>query len=125
MLTSSTGMRERASSMNRASMPSYRPQAKISWPQPVYLAALAMEESGSSEGPTIRDAMRSVSRTGTSFTAAQFKDAVAAIKSDQDIDYDGASGPVDFDSAGDVTAPYDIWQVKNGAVTIIENAITP
>ena len=41
MLTSSTGMRERASSMNRASMPSYRPQAKISWEQPVYLAALA------------------------------------------------------------------------------------
>ncbi len=41
MLTSSTGIRDRASSMNRVSIPSYRPQAKMSCCDLVYRAALA------------------------------------------------------------------------------------
>ncbi len=91
----------------------------------VYLAALAMELGGSAEGKAIRDAMRLVSSEGTPFAAAKFKEAVVALKSDQNIDYDGASGPVDLDGKGDVSAPYDIWQVKNGAVTVTESSITP
>ncbi|MGA9521122.1 MAG: ABC transporter substrate-binding protein [Myxococcaceae bacterium] len=91
----------------------------------VYLAALAMEQGGKAESAAIRDALRSVSAGGTPFGAGQFKDAVAAIKAGQDIDYDGASGPVDFDEAGDVSAPYDIWQVKNGAIVVTEPSVNP
>ena len=29
-----------------------------------------------------------------------------------DIDYDGASGPVDLDESGEVVGPYEIWALE-------------
>ncbi len=91
----------------------------------VFLAALAMEKAGAATGAAIRDALGSVSAEGAPFGAGQFKEAVAALKAGQDIDYVGASGPVDFDAAGDVSGPYDIWKVENGALIIAEPSVEP
>jgi ABC-type branched-subunit amino acid transport system substrate-binding protein len=92
----------------------------------VYLVALAMAAAGKSDGVSIRDKMAAVSGPpGTKYTAAQFKEAVAAVKAGNDIDYDGASGPVDMDANGDVVGPYDVWKVSGGAFTYVERGVNP
>ena len=40
-----------------------------------------------------------------------------AIDEGKGIDYQGLSGPVDFDDYGNITSPFQILQVKNGAFT--------
>jgi ABC-type branched-subunit amino acid transport system substrate-binding protein len=65
----------------------------------VILAALAAEQAGKTDGTSIRDNMISVSSGGTKCTT--FADCKALIASGTDIDYDGVSGPVEFDANGD------------------------
>lgn len=48
----------------------------------------------------------------TSFEAGK-----KAIDEGKGIDYQGLSGPVDFDDYGNITSPFQILQVKNGAFT--------
>lgn len=48
----------------------------------------------------------------TSFEAGK-----AAIDAGKGIDYQGLSGPVDFDDYGNITAPFQILQVQDGAFT--------
>jgi branched-chain amino acid transport system substrate-binding protein len=89
----------------------------------MYLLALAIEAAGKADGPAIRDQMTAVSSGGTVFTPATLKEALSAARAAQDINYEGASGSVDFDTNGDVLGGYDIWQVKAGAVTVTESAV--
>jgi ABC-type branched-subunit amino acid transport system substrate-binding protein len=65
----------------------------------VVLIALAAEQGGASDGKTIRDNLQSVSRDGTKCTT--FADCKALIAEGTDIDYDGVSGPIEFDQNGD------------------------
>jgi branched-chain amino acid transport system substrate-binding protein len=65
----------------------------------VVLIALAAEQGGASDGKTIRDNLQSVSRDGTKCTT--FADCKALIAEGTDIDYDGISGPIEFDQNGD------------------------
>ena len=81
------------------------------------LACLAIQKAGSADArATIRDALYSVSSPpGTAFSPAKVADALAAIKAGQEVDYDGASGPVDFDEFGEVLAGYVVSRVKSGS----------
>jgi ABC-type branched-subunit amino acid transport system substrate-binding protein len=65
----------------------------------VVLIALAAEQAGASDGQSIRDNLISVSRDGTKCTT--FAECKALIAEGTDIDYDGLSGPIDFDQNGD------------------------
>jgi branched-chain amino acid transport system substrate-binding protein len=65
----------------------------------VVLIALAAEQGGATDGATIRDNLISVSRDGTKCTT--FAECKALIAEGTDIDYDGVSGPIDFDQNGD------------------------
>ena len=65
----------------------------------VILAALAAEQAGKTDGTSIRDNLISVSSGGTKCTT--FADCKALIAEGTDIDYDGVSGPVEFDANGD------------------------
>ncbi len=91
----------------------------------VYLAALAMEAAGTAEGTAVRDNLVAVSRVGTPFGPTQYSEAVTALREGQDIDYQGASGPVDLDANGDVVAPYHLWRVSGGRLEVFEPSITP
>src|SRR5439155_2500012 len=91
----------------------------------IYLAALAIEAGGKAEGTSIRDHLAAVSTAGTTYGPGDFAKAVADLHASKDINYDGASGNVDFDSSGDVKAPYDIWKVQGGAITVVESAVNP
>jgi branched-chain amino acid transport system substrate-binding protein len=70
----------------------------------IVIAALAAIEAKSTKTEDIKAHMVSVTKGGTKVKT--FKAAVAAIKAGKDIDYEGQSGPVDFDSNGNPSKAY-------------------
>jgi branched-chain amino acid transport system substrate-binding protein len=83
-----------------------------------YLAAVA---AGSTDGKDMADHLVDVSAPpGTAYTWEQLPDAIKALENGQDIDYQGASGAIDMDDAGDATAGvYDIYQFKGNSLDTI------
>jgi branched-chain amino acid transport system substrate-binding protein len=65
----------------------------------VMLIALAAEQGGATDGATIKDNLQSVSSGGTK--CSTFADCKQLIADGEDIDFDGVSGPIEFDANGD------------------------
>jgi neutral amino acid transport system substrate-binding protein len=79
--------------------------------------ALAIEKAGSVDGTAIRDNIRAVANPpGVEVT--DIGEGLMLIREGKDINYQGASGDVNFDDNGDITtAYYAKWQVaENGSV---------
>lgn len=70
----------------------------------VIVAALAAAQAGSTAPADIRDNLQSVSAGGTKCT--EVGECLALIADGEDIDYDGVSGPIEFDDNGDPTEAY-------------------
>ena len=70
----------------------------------IIIAALAAEEAKSTKGSDIKGHMVSVTKGGTKATT--FKAALALIKAGKDVDYDGQSGPIEFDANGNPSKAY-------------------
>jgi branched-chain amino acid transport system substrate-binding protein len=90
-----------------------------------HLAVLSMLASGASDGASIKGQMGAVSKGGEAFGPGELAALRAAIAAGKDVNYQGASGNVDFDDKGDVANPYDIWQVKNATFTATETNVSP
>jgi len=73
-----------------------------------FLGAVA---AGSSEGADIQGALTDVSGPpGDKYTYLELADAIRALQEGEDIDFDGVTGPIDFDENGDpTTATYEVW----------------
>lgn len=84
-----------------------------------YLAAVA---AGSTNGEAMAPEVTAVSAPpGDAYTWEQLPDAIEALQNGDDIDYQGASGALDLDEAGDATAGvYDVYEYKNGALEIVD-----
>jgi ABC-type branched-subunit amino acid transport system substrate-binding protein len=78
-----------------------------------YLSAVA---AGSTDGQKLSEQVRNVSNApGTKYTFEQLPAAIKALQNGDDIDYDGASGPIDMNEAGDATSGvYDLYRFKGG-----------
>jgi ABC-type branched-subunit amino acid transport system substrate-binding protein len=90
----------------------------------VYVIALAAEAAGSNDRTAIRDALRDVAAGGEAIApgAEGFAAAVEALAAGDDIDYQGASGTVDFDAAGDIAqGTIVIWQVSGDTIEDIDS----
>lgn len=70
----------------------------------IVISALAAIEAKSTKAEDIKAHMASVTKGGTKVKT--FKAAVAALKAGKDIDYEGQSGPVEFDSKGNPSKAY-------------------
>jgi ABC-type branched-subunit amino acid transport system substrate-binding protein len=83
-----------------------------------YLAAVA---AGSTDGKDMADKVVDVSAPpGTPYTWEQLPDAIKALQNGDDIDYQGASGPIDLDQAGDATAGvYDLYTFKGSDLEVV------
>lgn len=80
----------------------------------VMLLALAAQQAGNDSGEAIMNNMTSVSTGGEKVKT--FADGLAAIKAGKDIDYEGYSGPIEFDANGDPTgASIGIWKYVDGS----------
>jgi len=65
----------------------------------------------------IRDHLRPVANPpGEFIQPGEFKKAFALLKQGKDINYEGASGSVDFDEYGDVLAPIEVWRYSSGKI---------
>ena len=57
--------------------------------------------------------------------AGELADALDELSRGRDIDYQGASGNVDFDELGNVISPYEIWRYDPpGTTTECPNAVS-
>lgn len=92
-----------------------------------YLAAVA---AGSTEGVDMAAAVQDVSAApGDQYTFEELPAAIEALQNGDDIDYEGASGSIEMNEAGDATAGvYDTYEFDNkGAPQVIGEfpVITP
>jgi len=68
----------------------------------------------------IRDNLRFVSNPpGEVIKPGEFKKAFELLDQKKDINYEGASGSVDFDANGDVITPIEVWQYKGGDIITV------
>ena len=83
-----------------------------------YLAAVA---AGSTEGTDMAAEVREISGPpGDQYTYLNLSDAITALQDGDDIDYNGTSGQIDMDEAGDATAGvYDTFQFKGGVPEVL------
>jgi len=68
------------------------------------VAALAMEAAGKTDGKSIDDNLVKVA-TPEGTKVISFADGVKALKAGEDIDYEGASGTINFNEYGNVAVP--------------------
>jgi branched-chain amino acid transport system substrate-binding protein len=82
----------------------------------VMLVALAIEQAGSTDRTKIRDALRNVCCTpGETINPGEWAKAKAAIAAGKKINYEGASGTLEFDENGDVPGVVGRYILENGA----------
>lgn len=92
----------------------------------VILLALAAAASGSDDPAGIAEQLQAVSGPpGTKYTYEQLTDAFQALADGEDIDYEGASGPIDFDENGDpASANYATWSYTGGKLVDSDQVIS-
>ena len=88
----------------------------------VVLCYLAAVSAGSTDGAEMAESIVDVTAPpGKKFTFEQLPQAVEALESGEDIDYEGASGPVDWDENGDLSRYiYDISEFKGGKLVKVD-----
>ncbi len=84
-----------------------------------YLAAVA---AGSTEGAEMAVELPEITAPGgKKYTWQELPQAIEALQDQEDIDYQGASGPIDMDSSGDVTAGvYDLFRFEVGQIEVFD-----
>ena len=77
------------------------------------LIGLAIEKAGSTDRTAIRDALRAIANApGEIVGPGDWAKAKALIAAGKDINYEGASGSLDFDAAGDVAGYIGKFEVQ-------------
>lgn len=86
------------------------------------LAFLGALSAGSSDPAAIAAELQAVSGPeGEQYTYENLADAVRALAAGEDIDYEGAWGPIDFDENGDPgSAIYEVWEFDGSAISTLE-----
>jgi len=87
----------------------------------VIVAFLAALKAGTNDSSVWKDELADVSGPGG--TQYAYRDLALAIKdviAGNDIDYEGASGPINFDANGDPSGVYDEWTYENGKIKTLQ-----
>ncbi|WP_137287276.1 ABC transporter substrate-binding protein [Halorussus salinisoli] len=83
----------------------------------LFLMALAIEAAGEASGTAIARNIRSVSREGETVTVGEFQKAKDLLANGTDIDYQGASSPVDLNEKLEPLNQFAILQVQEDGST--------
>lgn len=79
-----------------------------------FLMALAIEKAGGTDRGAIADALMEVANApGETIMPGEWSKAKAAIEAGRDINYEGASGSIEFDANGDVAGTYSLSVIDN------------
>jgi len=91
----------------------------------VYMIATAALKAGEATGPAIRSKMLDISRPpGTVVNPGPDGWAATNATGTADVDYEGASGSLNWDQYGDPTSAYEIWGM-NATNQIVRRAFFP
>jgi ABC-type branched-subunit amino acid transport system substrate-binding protein len=91
----------------------------------VIMIALAAAAAGSSDPADIAAQLPEISKGGTKYTFENLQAALEALGNGEDIDYEGASGPQNFDDNGDPTASnYGTWEYADGKLVESDQVIS-
>ncbi len=86
----------------------------------VVLIALAAAKAGTlTDSKAIRDALREVATApGTQVNGGPdgIKEALKLISDGKDVDFEGASGSMEFNESGDVNGTIEIWKIEGGEI---------
>jgi len=89
----------------------------------INLVLLAIAKAGDASGSAIKDAVRAVSQAPGGTRVSNVLDGLKLIAAKTPIDYDGASGPCDFNDIGDITdSRFRYEQVKSGKLSLLKIA---
>lgn len=83
------------------------------------LIALAIEKGGEASRQAVAQNLRSVA-TPPGRKVSTFPEGKEALANGDDIDYQGAANPQNFDENGNVVGPFSIVRVENGEWTEVE-----
>jgi ABC-type branched-subunit amino acid transport system substrate-binding protein len=86
------------------------------------IVALAVAKAGKADSAAIKAAIPEVVAAGGEPIHAgkeEFAKALALIKEGKPVKYEGVIGPVSFDQYGDITGPFRLWRITDGAVTTV------
>ena len=91
----------------------------------VILASLAALKGGDTDGATIKENLTAVSKApGKKYDWTQLSEAMTAVQNGDDIDYEGASGGIDFDEQGDPSSAfYTVWEWQAGGELKVGNSV--
>lgn len=85
----------------------------------VMVLALATLAAGTANGPELIAAVPDITRSGQKCTT--YGECAALLADGVDIDYDGASGPVELDDVGDTTVGrYAVAEVRGGTLEVVK-----
>jgi branched-chain amino acid transport system substrate-binding protein len=88
----------------------------------VNLVLLAIAKAGEASGTAIKDNVRKVSQ-GAGTVVDNALDGLKLLAQGKDVNYEGASGPCEFDAKGDIsTVKFKYEQVKGGKLTFLKLA---
>lgn len=77
---------------------------------------LAIEAAESTDGPSIAAQLSNIAQGGQEYRYDQIGDCLTAINNGEDVNYQGASGPISFDANGDLTeGVIRIWRFVEGS----------
>lgn len=84
---------------------------------------LANAAAGENSGPAIKEQMQNVANPGgMEVTVENLAEGVKAAAQGDDVQYKGASSPVEFDDNGDMRAvTYSVWGFKGDAVEVTDS----
>ncbi len=83
-----------------------------------FMMALAIEAAGSADRSKVSAGLRAISGpSGQRIFPGEFDKARKLLKQGTRINYDGASGPVDFDEAGDISGFFSVSRFASGIWT--------
>ena len=90
----------------------------------VIVAFLAALKAGTADSSVWKDELADVSGPGgTQYAYKDLAQAIEDVIAGEDIDYEGASGPINFDESGDPSGLYDEWTFENGKVKVLQAEI--
>jgi ABC-type branched-subunit amino acid transport system substrate-binding protein len=87
----------------------------------VIVAFLAALEAGTADSTVWKDDLADVSGPGgTQYAYRDLAQAIQDVIAGTDIDYEGTSGPINFDENGDPSGLYDEWAFEGGQIKVIK-----
>jgi ABC-type branched-subunit amino acid transport system substrate-binding protein len=90
----------------------------------VIVAFLAALQAGTADSTVWKDNLADVSGPGgTTYAYRDLAQAITDVIAGRDIDYEGTSGPINFDENGDPTGLYDEWKFEGGKIKVLQAEI--